>query len=75
MLYNIGQSAASAKYFGIAYEAFELYLSKGGDDVAEQRRNEVMAEMDRLFKMVGSFDVVTPPGCVVEVDGMRHQGR
>jgi hypothetical protein len=70
LLYNIGQSEAAAKRYGLAYDAFEEYLSLGGDDITEQRRNQVTTELERLSQMIGSVEVVAPPGCTVLVDDM-----
>jgi hypothetical protein len=70
LLYNIGQSEASAKHHGLALEAFEGYLSQGGDEVPVERRDEVLAEVERLRKMVGSVSVHAPAGAAVFVDGM-----
>ncbi len=68
LLYNIGQSEAAAKQYGLALEAFEQFLSEGGDDIAETRRDEVLKELDRLRKMVGFFLVNAPSGTVVYID-------
>jgi tetratricopeptide (TPR) repeat protein len=72
LLYNIGQSEAAAKRYGLAYDAFEEYLSLSGDDITEQRRNQVTAELDRLSKVIGSVEVVAPQGCTVFVDNMNR---
>jgi tetratricopeptide (TPR) repeat protein len=37
--YNIGQSEAAAKRLGLALQAFEAYLSQGGDDISTERRD------------------------------------
>ncbi len=68
LLYNIGQSEAAAKRYGLAYDAFEEYLSRGGDDIIEERRKQVVAEMERLSKMIGSLEIAAPPGCTVFID-------
>jgi hypothetical protein len=70
--YNIGQCEALAKRHGLALEAFEAYLAQGGDDVPEARREEVLDEVERLRKMVGSVDVTAPDGAVVMVDGLER---
>jgi tetratricopeptide (TPR) repeat protein len=70
LLYNIGQSEAAAKRYGLAYDAFEEYLSLGGDEITEQRRNQVITEMDRLSKMIGSVEIIAPRSTTVLVDDM-----
>jgi len=72
LLYNIGQCEAAAKRHGLALEAFETYLSQGGDDVTDTRREQVLAEVERLRKMVGSVEVLAPEGAVVLVDGVER---
>jgi len=72
LLYNIGQSEAAAKRHGLALEAFETYLAKGGDDIPDSRREEVMAEVDRLRKMVGMVEIKAPEGAEVFVDGVSR---
>jgi tetratricopeptide (TPR) repeat protein len=69
LLYNIGQSEAAAKRFGAALEAFERYLAEGGDEIAPERRDEVLAEVDRLRKMIGYVEVEAPDGAEVAIDG------
>jgi tetratricopeptide (TPR) repeat protein len=66
LLYNIGQSEAAAKRFGAALEAFERYLAEGGDEIAPDRRDEVLAEVERLRK------IAAPDGAEVFVDGVRR---
>lgn len=70
--YNIGQCEAALKHYGLAIEAFELYLAKGGDEVPGGRRDEVIAELRRLRAMVGSLDIRAPVGAAVLVDGMER---
>ena len=72
LLYNIGQSEAAAKRFGAALEAFERYLAEGGDEIAPDRRDEVLAEVERLRKMVGAVQIEAPDGAEVFLDGVRR---
>ena len=72
VLYNVAQSEAAAKRHGLALEAFEAYLSEGGDDVPDTRRDEVLTEVERLRKMVGSIEVTAPEGAVIFVDGVNR---
>ncbi|MFO8072347.1 MAG: hypothetical protein R6V85_10785 [Polyangia bacterium] len=69
LLYSIGQCEALLKRHGRALDAFEAYLSKGGDDVPPDRRQEVLAEIDRLRRLVGALDVSAPDGGRILVDG------
>ena len=72
LLYNIGQSEAAAKRHGLAMDAFEKYLSQGGDDVDEARRVEVTAEVERLRTIVGTIEVTAPNDSLVEIDGIER---
>jgi len=68
--YNIGQSEAAAKRYGLALDAFEKYLAGGGDDVAKARQTEVMDEVRRLREMVGVLEVRGREGDRIEVNGV-----
>ena len=57
LLYNIGQAEAAATRYGLAMEAFEQYLAEAGDEIDEERRNEVLEEIVRLRNMVGELSV------------------
>ncbi len=72
LLYNIGQSEASAKHHGLALQAFEEYLSEGGDDIGEPRRSELAEEISRLRGIVGEVSVKAPDGAVIFVNGRRR---
>jgi len=72
VLYNVGQAEAAAKRYGLALEAFEGYLAQGGDDVPSERREEVLAEVERLRKMVGAVEITAPDGALVFVDGVSR---
>lgn len=67
--FNIGQCEAALKRYGLAMEAFEKYLALGGDEVASDRRDFVVAELKRLREMVGNLEVKAPDGVAVFVDG------
>ena len=69
LLYNIGQSEAAGRRYGLALEAFEKYLSEGGDDVEAERQSEVLSEVARLRNLVGYIKVSAPEGTTVAVDG------
>jgi tetratricopeptide (TPR) repeat protein len=70
--YNIGQCEASLRRFGLAIEAFELYLGEGGDDVLLERRDEVLKELDRLRRMVGTISIKGEPGVDIFVDTLKR---
>ena len=72
LFFNIGQSEAAAKRHGLALEAFERFLSEGGDDIVVTRRDQVFGEVERLRKIVGFLRVRAPEGTVVMVDGVRR---
>jgi hypothetical protein len=72
IFYNIAQSEASAKRYGLALEAFESYLTGGGDEIEFDRKEAVLAELDRLRKMVGSLEVKTKEGATIFVDGVER---
>lgn len=68
--FNIAQSEASAKRYGRAVAAFELYLVEGGDEVPEGRREVVLQELKRLRPIVGVIEVdpKIPHGAEVFID-------
>jgi hypothetical protein len=70
--YNVGQSEAAAKRYGLALDAFEAYLAEGGDDVESTRRDEVLAEIQRMRLLVGGIEIEGPPGAAVAIDGMER---
>ena len=71
-MYNIGQCEAAAKRYGLAFEAFEKYLAEGGDEIPEDRRNEVLAELNRLEQMVGSLEIAAPKGALITLNGVER---
>lgn len=73
LFYNIGQCEALAKRHGLALQAFESYLSQGGDDIPGTRREEVFGEVERLRKMVGAVEVRAPDGAIIYVDGVERE--
>jgi hypothetical protein len=72
LMYNIGQSEAVAKRYGLALDAFEKYLALGGDDVSLDRREEVLAEVRRLRDMSGAVEIIAPAGALVVIDGVER---
>ncbi|MBN2342904.1 MAG: tetratricopeptide repeat protein [Deltaproteobacteria bacterium] len=72
LLYNIGQAEAASKRLGLAIEAFEKYLTEGGDEIPVDRRDEVLKEVERLRQIVGAVDLKAPDGYGVYVDGVAR---
>ncbi len=70
--YNIGQSEAAAKRYGLALQSFEKYMAEGGDDIPKIRQAEVIAEILRLRVLVGSLEINAPEGAMVTVDGIER---
>ena len=72
IMYNIGQCHASLRRYGMAIEAFEKYLGQGGDEVPAERQDEVLGELDRLRKMVGSVKVQGAEGVDIYIDDIQR---
>jgi tetratricopeptide (TPR) repeat protein len=72
ILYNIGQCEAALKRYGPAIEAFESYISQGGDDIEPEREDYVLKELERLRMKVGSVEVRGPDGISVLIDGVER---
>lgn len=72
LFFNIGQCEAAAKRHGLALEAFERFLSEGGDDIVVTRRDQVLSEVERLRKMVGFLRVYAPENTLIIVDGVKR---
>lgn len=72
LLYNIGQSEAAAKRHGLALEAFESYLSKGGDDIPREKAKNVESEIERLRKIVGYIRVSAKERAIVYVNDVKR---
>jgi len=70
LYYNVGQCEAASKRYGLALEAFEAYLVGGGDEVPDERREYVSAEIRRIQPLVGVLEVEAPARVEVLVDGM-----
>ena len=73
LLFNIAQCETAAKRYGLAYEAFEDYFAKGGDDLDIERRELVKEEIENLKKLIGTLEIKAPKGATVTVDGV-HRG-
>jgi hypothetical protein len=70
VLYNIGQVDVVLGRSVEAVTAFERYLAEGGAAVANERRREVQAEIERQRARIGTIAIRTiPPGAEARVDG------
>jgi hypothetical protein len=65
ILYNIGLVRARQLDFVGAIQKFEQYLRDGKNEVSEERRKQVLEEMEKLRGRVGTLNIVTNVG---EVD-------
>jgi len=70
--FNIGQSEAAARRFGLAWEAFEAYLLGGGDEIPAERSDYVLKEISRMKILVGLVTVNAPAEHEVHVDGAKR---
>ncbi|MBN2527627.1 MAG: hypothetical protein JXR76_14635 [Deltaproteobacteria bacterium] len=71
LFYNIGQTDAAAQKYGAALEMFERYMAYGGDNISKERSDEVIAEIERLKKIVGYIGFENfPDGAIIVVDGI-----
>ncbi|MBN2531105.1 MAG: hypothetical protein JXR76_32265 [Deltaproteobacteria bacterium] len=68
LLYNIAQSEAAAKNYGLALDAFERYLAEGGDAIPAARESEVADEMGRLKLKVGNLALKAPAGATILIN-------
>ena len=68
LLYNIGQCEAGARNYGLALEAFEKYIIEAGDDISEERIEEVQKEISRLRGMVGFVQIQGPAGTEIYIN-------
>ncbi|MBN2525811.1 MAG: tetratricopeptide repeat protein [Deltaproteobacteria bacterium] len=72
LLFNIAQSEAAAKRYGLAISAFEKYLAEGGDEIDKQREKDVVEEINLLRARVGSVEIRAPEGALVIVDDIER---
>jgi uncharacterized glyoxalase superfamily protein PhnB len=68
IFFNIGQCHAAAKEYGEALEAFESYLSEGGDEVPSDKQTEVIAQVKTLRELVGYVEIDGEDGLVIIID-------
>jgi len=72
IFYNIGQCEAAASRYGLALDAFELYLSKGGDEITLNREQQIIEEIKNLKAKVGRIQITAPDDAVIFVDGTKR---
>jgi len=72
LLFNIAQAEAAANRYGLALEAFERYLSEGGDEIEPKRQDEILKEVKRLREMVGDVEVKGRKGLIVSIDSVER---
>ena len=46
---HVPMAEAAARRYGLALDAFEAYLVKGGDDITEGRREDVLKDIQSLI--------------------------
>jgi tetratricopeptide (TPR) repeat protein len=69
LLYNLGQVSAELLDYAAAERYFREYLAKGGQEIAAERRSEVVTELSRMKSRVGSIRITANlPGVQIHVD-------
>jgi len=69
VLFNIGQVCYQLQDYVCAVTSFEGYLSRGGPELGEKRRDEVNAELKKLRPRIAEVTIVTNvPGVDITVD-------
>ncbi len=69
VLYNLGQTSRGLKDYASALVAYQQYLDEGGDEIEEDRRNEVEKIVEDLTARVGKLTIVTNvDGAEIQVD-------
>jgi hypothetical protein len=72
ILYNVGQVESELKHYFRASEAYKKYLDQGGTEISPERRNEVIAQIERLQSLFGLVDIkYSTDGVTVLIDGVR----
>lgn len=73
ILYNIGQARNELRRYAQALGAYEQYLSDGGGEIDQKRKDEVLGEIKRLKTLVGFVRVEADrDGLTVFVDGHKQ---
>lgn len=72
ILYLVGKCENEQHHFALSLDAYSRYLAEAGDEIDDERRAEVKAEVERLGALVGTIDVQCPlEGATVYVDDER----
>lgn len=70
LLYNIGVTRLETNDYAGAKQALEQYLEAGGDEIADERRDEVKSQLQTLAARVGTLTIECDhDGASVMVDG------
>lgn len=69
LLYNLGQVSYELRDYAAAERYFRAYLVEGEDEIAPERRDEVVRELERLRERVTSLTIQTEPsGAAIQID-------
>jgi hypothetical protein len=72
LLYNIGQTRLQLQEYLGAIQAYEGYLTQGGAEIPEARRNDVEGALEVMRERIGRFSITTSKtGAEVFVDDAR----
>ncbi len=70
ILFNIAQAENMLEHYARALNAYENYLSQGGEEIAEDRLAMVKEEINRISKQVGYIEINSQQkGALVLIDG------
>jgi hypothetical protein len=72
IFFNIAQSEAAAKRYGLSLQNFEKFLADGGDDIPLERQDDVRKEIGRLRDMIGFLEVTAPEDVEIIIDGVSR---
>jgi tetratricopeptide (TPR) repeat protein len=71
VLYNIGQVSVALGRSVEALDAFDKYLRQGASSISAERRQEVLAEIEKQRARIGTIAVRTfPEGAAIRLDGI-----
>jgi tetratricopeptide (TPR) repeat protein len=71
VLYNIGQVSVALGRSVEAVDAFDKYLRQGASSISAERRQEVLAEIEKQRARIGTISVRTfPEGASIRLDGI-----
>jgi tetratricopeptide (TPR) repeat protein len=57
LLYNLGQTAQDLKDYAFALKSLERYVSEGGNEIAPERKSEVLANIRKLKQRVAEVTI------------------